>query len=74
MMLAVDNTMKFSSLPEVGKVHGTAFEISFGETSFILFPIYHPASIIYNRSLDEVYKKDLKKFFLEISKKFEKKC
>ena len=29
------------------------------EASFPLFPLYHPASIIYNRSLTEVYQQDL---------------
>jgi uracil-DNA glycosylase len=24
-----------------------------------LFPLYHPASVIYNRSLSEVYRQDL---------------
>ncbi len=28
---------------------------------FLLFPLYHPASIIYNRALKSVYDKDLKK-------------
>lgn len=29
--------------------------------SFEVFPLYHPASVIYNRSLEEVYRKDLMK-------------
>lgn len=74
MMLALDNTVKFSSLPEVGKVHGIPFKESFEDTNFILFPMYHPASVIYNKSLDSEYKNDLKKFFSEISIFFEKKC
>ncbi len=81
MMLALESEknsegkkISFSALPEIGKVHGTVFEEKFGEVDFILFPIYHPASIIYNRTLDAEYKKDLKKFFSQISIFFEKKC
>jgi len=29
------------------------------EAEFPIFPLYHPASIIYNRSLQEVYEQDL---------------
>ena len=30
------------------------------EERYPLFPLYHPASIIYNRSLTEVYQEDLR--------------
>ncbi len=49
----------------VGTCHGRSFEIFFGdgknpgEKSSLLFPLYHPASIIYNSSLKAVYEKDL---------------
>ena len=39
----------------IGDVHGSI--IKSGEYS--IFPLYHPASIIYNRSLKEVYLSDL---------------
>lgn len=41
----------------IGDVHGTLIE---GE-NFKLFPLYHPASIIYNRSLKDTYFSDLEK-------------
>ena len=48
----------------IGDVHGRASgaEISYGtqKGDFQVFPLYHPASIIYNRSLTQVYADDLK--------------
>ena len=41
----------------IGDLHGTLIET----TKFKLFPLYHPASIIYNRSLKEVYLDDLER-------------
>ena len=66
--------LSFSALPEIGKVHGIAFEKQIGAVDFILFPMYHPASVIYNRMLEQEYKKDLKKIFSQISIFFEKRC
>ena len=47
----------------IGDMHGreTAITVSHEKQSaeFALFPLYHPASIIYNRSLQEVYDRDL---------------
>ncbi|HBM79884.1 MAG TPA: uracil-DNA glycosylase [Clostridiaceae bacterium] len=42
----------------IGKCHGTLIE----ECRYDIFPLYHPASILYNMSLKEVYNKDLLKF------------
>ena len=42
----------------IGEVHGSLIKTQKG---FVLFPLYHPASIIYNRSLKEVYLNDLYK-------------
>lgn len=41
----------------IGDVHGQV--LKYGETP--LFPLYHPASVIYNQKLKEVYDKDLNK-------------
>ena len=41
----------------IGDMHGRAFETSGG---MILFPLYHPASIIYNRALKDTYYEDLR--------------
>lgn len=43
----------------VGNMHGTLHECSIEGNDYRLFPLYHPASIIYNRSLTEVYKRDV---------------
>lgn len=55
--------LSFSALPDIGAVHGIPIENAFGINEITLFPLYHPASVIYNRSLENEYKKDLKKFF-----------
>jgi DNA polymerase len=56
----------------VGACHGKAFESAVGETErkkgAVIFPLYHPASTIYNRSLKSVYAEDLEKLS-EIIKK-----
>lgn len=49
---AVSGNKKIS----IGDVHGKSL---FLENDSILYPLYHPAAIIYNRSLKEVYLKDL---------------
>ncbi len=43
----------------IGACHGQPLPCALGETAFHLFPLYHPASIIYNRALAEVYRQDL---------------
>ena len=47
----------------IGSVHGEMQRVSVAHekqsADFALFPLYHPASIIYNRSLQEVYQADL---------------
>lgn len=42
----------------IGQVHGTV--IPAGETGLPLFALYHPASLIYNRSLEGVYEQDVR--------------
>jgi len=46
-----DNTIS------IGQYHGQAIN----HNEYILFPLYHPASLIYNRDLEEIYYKDLDK-------------
>lgn len=47
----------------IGDMHGKVTEVTVRhekqESTFKLFPLYHPASIIYNRSLQAVYDEDL---------------
>ena len=42
----------------IGQVHGSV--IAAGETGLPLFALYHPASLIYNRSLEGVYEQDVR--------------
>ena len=42
----------------IGEVHGRLIEA--GETGLPLFALYHPASLIYNRSLESVYEADVR--------------
>lgn len=42
---------------KIGTYHGRPIEIN----NFVLFPLYHPASIIYNRALYDTYIEDIKK-------------
>ena len=45
----------------IGTVHGQTLEVEVLDKVYKFFPLYHPASIIYNRSLKEIYLDDLKK-------------
>ena len=42
----------------IGEVHGRIIDA--GETGLPLFALYHPASLIYNRSLESVYEEDVR--------------
>ena len=42
----------------IGDVHGRVIDA--GETGLPLFALYHPASLIYNRSLTDVYEQDVR--------------
>jgi DNA polymerase len=43
----------------IGNVHGKLLDLIIEGKNYQVFPLYHPASIIYNRSLKETYFKDL---------------
>jgi len=49
----------------IGSMHGAITTVIVRHekqaADFAIFPLYHPASIIYNRSLQEVYQEDLQK-------------
>ncbi|HEX2946166.1 MAG TPA: uracil-DNA glycosylase [Clostridia bacterium] len=45
----------------IGESHGKPVEIKAGEQECLLFPLYHPASVIYNRSLKEICREDILK-------------
>ncbi len=42
----------------IGEAHGKARRITIGSLQTWIFPLYHPASCIYNRSLTEVLRED----------------
>ncbi len=52
---AVTNNFELS----IGDIHGTLHTCCIGENTYKLFPLYHPASIIYNRGLKEIYNEDI---------------
>jgi len=43
----------------IGAYHGRVTQADVNGQAFSVFPLYHPASIIYNRSLTETYQEDL---------------
>ena len=45
----------------IGNSNGTILEVCIGERKFMLFPLYHPASVIYNRSLKQTCETDILK-------------
>jgi len=51
----------------IGDIHGKLNTCNISGIEFKLFPLYHPASIIYNRALKEVYNQDILNLKNEIS-------
>jgi uracil-DNA glycosylase family 4 len=45
----------------IGECHGTPMELKLKERDYLLFPLYHPASVIYNRSLVQIFESDILK-------------
>ncbi len=45
----------------VGEIHGRLLSFCLGNSNYCLFPLYHPASIIYNRNLSKTYEDDIMK-------------
>jgi DNA polymerase len=45
----------------IGSIHGQLASLKIAGEEYKLFPLYHPASVIYNRSLKDVYLNDIKK-------------
>lgn len=50
----------------IGNVHGKLLECKINGVTKKLYPLYHPASIIYNRSLKDVYIQDVKDLYMHI--------
>jgi uracil-DNA glycosylase len=51
----------------IGDMHGKLHACDISGNDFRLFPLYHPASIIYNRALKEVYNNDILNLKKEIN-------
>lgn len=45
----------------MGEVHGRLNKVIISDKEYNLFPLYHPASVIYNRSLKSTYIDDIKR-------------
>lgn len=43
----------------MGEQHGQAYRVEIDGRSYTLFPLYHPASVIYNPALSDVLREDL---------------
>ncbi|MBT3394912.1 uracil-DNA glycosylase [archaeon] len=57
--LALGKVDKMKSQPGISKVHGKPKNIEIDGIKIKLIPLFHPAAIIYNRSLINEWKKDL---------------
>ncbi|NMB27820.1 MAG: uracil-DNA glycosylase [Tissierellia bacterium] len=44
---------------KIGEVHGNLMEKNIEDNLYKIFPLYHPAAVIYRRELKEVYMRDL---------------
>lgn len=53
---------------KIGDVHGNRFKVEIENIEYNVFPLYHPAAIIYNRSLKEIYMDDLLKLKAEMDR------
>jgi len=48
-----------SKQPGITQVHGKIRNITINNTKIKLIPLFHPAAIIYNRSLQDEWEKDI---------------
>ena len=53
----------------IGQTHGKPMVYTIKESEYILFPLYHPAAVIYKRDLKETYLNDLKQLKVVLNKK-----
>lgn len=51
---------------KIGEVHGKPMEIEIQNINYKVFPLYHPAAVIYRRELKDTYMEDLIKLKKEI--------
>ena len=63
-VLAGFNADKMKKIAGITSLHGKISEVQLGTNVINVFPLFHPAAMIYNRSLKETIEKD----FLELQK------
>jgi DNA polymerase len=63
------DTDKMSSMPGITQIHGKVKLIEFHGLKIKLIPLFHPAAIIYNRSLIDSWEKDMEIVKREINQK-----
>ena len=63
VIVTLGNTPLYALAGEktIGLCHGKPRTINVAEKNYTLFPLYHPAAVIYNRQLKATYQEDLKK-------------
>ncbi len=59
----------FTGGKNIGQTHGKPMKIVINQKTAVLFPLYHPAAVIYNRGLMETYEKDLQQLKIFIKNK-----
>jgi len=57
--MAKGKVSEMKSMPGITSVHGKVQEIEMDGLKFRLIPLFHPAAMIYNRSLTEAWEKDM---------------
>jgi len=67
--LAEANLEKMKSQPGITQVHGKIKMIEIKGLKIKLIPLFHPAAIIYNRSLKDFWEKDIQIVKAELSQK-----
>lgn len=51
---------------KIGEVHGKPMEVEIHNINYKIFPLYHPAAVIYRKELKDIYMEDLKKLKKEM--------
>ncbi|EOC99976.1 uracil-DNA glycosylase [Caldisalinibacter kiritimatiensis] len=62
-------TLVEDSNVKIGELHGKLQKVCINNKEYILFPLYHPAAVIYRKELKEVYYNDLYKLKEVLKKK-----
>lgn len=67
--LADGNVDNMNKMPGITQVHGKVKEMEFHGLKIKLIPLFHPAAIIYNRNLMDLWEKDMEIVKSEIQQK-----